>query len=311
MARQSKVIISCAITGAIHTPTMSDALPISPNEIAAASIEAAEAGAAILHLHARDPETGKPTPSPDVFMEFLPRIKQNTDAVVNITTGGGLGMTVEERIAGAIRAEPEVTSLNMGSMNFNISDLADRYEDWKFDWEKPYLADTDDNIFTNTFRQIEHIITELADKRGVKFEHECYDVGHLYNTHYFYKQGRLKPPIFLQFIFGILGGIGADLNHLNHMKDTADRLFGDDYIFSVLAAGRHQMNFTTQSAMLGGSVRVGLEDSLYIAKGKHAESNAQQVEKIRRICEDLSLEIASPDEARQILDLKGGDMVKF
>ncbi|MAQ55571.1 MAG: 3-keto-5-aminohexanoate cleavage protein [Rhodospirillales bacterium] len=244
-------------------------------------------------------------------MEFLPRIKQNTDAVVNITTGGGLGMSVDERIAAAVVAEPEVTSLNMGSMNFGIFNLAKRYEDWKYDWEKPYLEMTDDFIFTNTFKQIEYIITELADKRGVKFEHECYDVGHLYNTHYFYSTGRLKGPIFLQFIFGIMGGIGAELDHLMHMKSTADRLFGDDYVFSVLAAGRHQMNFTTQSAMMGGSVRVGLEDSLYISKGELADSNASQVAKIRSICENLSLDIASPDEAREILDLKGGDMVKF
>jgi uncharacterized protein (DUF849 family) len=311
MAKQSKVIISCAITGAIHTPTMSEHLPITPNEIADASIGAAEAGASIIHLHARDPNDGRPTPSPDVFMEFLPRIKQNTDAVVNITTGGGLGMTVDERIAAAVRAEPEVTSLNMGSMNFGIFAAADRFDNWKYDWEESYLRMTDDFIFTNTFKQIDYIITELADKRGVKFEHECYDVGHLYNTHYFYRTGRLKPPIFLQFIFGIMGGIGADLDHLNHMKNTADKLFGDDYVFSVLAAGRHQMNFTTAAAMLGGSVRVGLEDSLYIGKGKLAESNAQQVEKIRRICEDLSLEVASPDEAREILNLKGGDKVAF
>lgn len=311
MAKQTKVIISCAITGAIHTPTMSDHLPITPNEIADASIAAAEAGASIIHLHARDPETGKPTPSPDVFMEFLPRIKQNTDAVVNITTGGGLGMTVDERIAAAVRAEPEVTSFNMGSMNFGIFNLAKRYDEWKYDWEKPYLEMTDDFIFTNTFKQMEYIITELHDKRGVKFEHECYDVSHLYNTHYWYQQGRLKGPIFLQFIFGIMGGIGADLDHLLHMKNTADKLFGEDYVFSVLAAGRHQMNFVTQSALLGGSVRVGLEDSLYIGKGKLAESNADQVAKIRRICEDLSLEVASPDETREILDLKGGDMVKF
>ena len=311
MAKKTKVIISCAITGAIHTPTMSPHIPITPDEIAQASIEAAEAGASIIHLHARDPEDGKPTPSPDVFMEFLPRIKQNTDSVVNITTGGGLGMSVDERIAAAVVAEPEVTSLNMGSMNFGIFNLAKRYEDWKYDWEKPYLEMTDDFIFTNTFKQIEYIITELADKRGVKFEHECYDVGHLYNTHYFYSTGLLKGPIFLQFIFGIMGGIGAELDHLMHMKSTADRLFGDDYVFSVLAAGRHQMNFTTQSAMMGGSVRVGLEDSLYISKGELADSNASQVAKIRSICENLSLDIASPDEAREILDLKGGDMVKF
>ena len=311
MAKKTKVIISCAVTGAIHTPTMSDALPITPNEIAEASIGAAEAGAAIIHLHARDPRNGAPTADPEVFMQFLPRIKQSCDAVINITTGGGIGMTMDERIAAAIRAEPEVTSLNMGSMNFGIFNAAKRYDSWKHDWEKPYLLRTDDNIFSNTFKTIDYVITELADKRGVKFEHECYDVGHLYNTHYFYQSGRLKPPIFLQFIFGILGGIGPDPAHLVHMKETADKLFGDDYVFSVLAAGRHQMAFTTQAAILGGSVRVGLEDSLYIGKGRLARSNAEQVEKIRRICEDLSLEIATPDEAREILALKGGDRVNF
>ncbi|NND49166.1 MAG: 3-keto-5-aminohexanoate cleavage protein [Rhizobiales bacterium] len=311
MAKSTKAIISCAITGGIHTPTMSEALPVTPAEIARASIDAAEAGASIIHLHARDPETGKPTADPNVFMQFLPHIKQSTTAIVNISTGGGIGMKIEDRIAAAVQAEPEVTSLNMGSMNFGIFPMAARYDNWKHDWEKPYLEATDDFIFANTFAMIEHIITELADKRGVRFEHECYDVGHLYNTAHFYRTGRLKPPIFLQFIFGILGGIGPDLAHLQHMKETADKLFGDDYVFSVLAAGRHQLNFCTASAMMGGSVRVGLEDSLYIGKGELAESNAQQVAKIKRICEDLSIEVASPDEAREILGTKGGDMVKF
>ena len=310
MARKSKVIISCAITGSIHTPTMSPHLPISPDEIAEQSIAAAEAGAAVLHLHARMPD-GRPTGDPDVFMKFLPRIKQNTNAIVNITTGGGLGMTMDERIAAARRAAPEIASLNMGSMNFALFNLVKRYPEWKHEWEKTYLAGTDNNIFPNTFKTIDYVITELHDKLGVKFEHECYDVGHLYNTAHFYDTKRLKPPIFLQFIFGIMGGIGPDLIHLHHMKETADKLFGDDYIFSVLAAGRHQMNFVTQGAMMGGCVRVGLEDSLYIGKGKLANSNAEQVAKIKRICEELSLDIATPDEARQILNTKGGDQVKF
>jgi uncharacterized protein (DUF849 family) len=244
-------------------------------------------------------------------MQFLPHIKQSTTAIVNISTGGGIGMKIEDRIAAAVRAEPEITSLNMGSMNFGIFPMAARYDTWKHDWEKPYLEGTDDFIFANTFAMIEHIITELADRRGVRFEHECYDVGHLYNTAHFYRAGRLKPPIFLQFIFGILGGIGPDLGHLQHMKETADKLFGDDYVFSVLAAGRHQLSFCTASAMMGGSVRVGLEDSLYIGRGQLADSNAQQVRRIRRICEDLSIEVASPDEARAILGTKGGDAVKF
>ena len=309
--RSNKVIISVAITGAIHTPTMSEALPITPDEIAKQSIDAAEAGAAIIHLHARDPKTGLPTPDPAVFMQFLPRIKQATDAVINITTGGGLNMKLEERLAAPLKAKPEMCSLNMGSMNFGIFPAADKYKKWKFDWEEPYLRGTDDFIFRNTFKDIERILKQLGEGCGTKFEHECYDIGHLYNVAHFVDRGLLKPPFFIQSIFGILGGIGADPDNLLFMKRTADRLFGDDYVWSVLAAGRHQMAFTTQAAMLGGSVRVGLEDSLYIAKGKLAKSNAEQVAKIRRILEELSLEIASPKEARAMLDLKGGDRVAF
>ncbi|MFD0914880.1 3-keto-5-aminohexanoate cleavage protein [Pseudahrensia aquimaris] len=312
MARKmDKVIITCAVTGGIHTPTMSDALPITPDEIATQSIEAAEAGASIIHLHARDPETGMPTPDPNVFMQFLPRIKQSTDAVVNITTGGGLNMTVEERLAGPIMAEPEMTSLNMGSMNFALHPLAKKYTDWKHDWEKPFLEASDDFIFRNTFRDIAYILRHLGEGCGTKFEHECYDIGHLYNLAHFVDQGLVKPPFLVQSIFGILGGIGADVENVMFMKQTADRLFGDDYVWSVLAAGRFQMPFVTQAAMMGGNVRVGLEDSLYIGKGKLAGSNAEQVRKIRDILEQLGLEIATPAEAREVLELKGGDMVKF
>lgn len=312
MARKmKKVIITCAVTGGVHTPTMSDALPITPDEIATQSIEAAEAGASIIHLHARDPETGKPTPDPDVFMQFLPRIKQSTDAVINITTGGGLGMTVEERLAGPIKAEPEMTSLNMGSMNFALHPLASKYESWKHSWEKPFLEASDDFIFRNTFRDIAYILKHLGEGCGTKFEHECYDIGHLYNLAHFVDQGLIKPPFMVQSIFGILGGIGADMENVMFMKQTADRLFGDDYVWSVLAAGRHQMPFITQSAMLGGNVRVGLEDSLFIGKGQLAKSNAEQVRKIRTILEELGLSIASPTEAREILELKGGDRVNF
>jgi uncharacterized protein (DUF849 family) len=311
MAKNDKVIISCAVTGAIHTPSMSDALPITPDEIATQSIAAAEAGAAIIHLHARDPETGEPTPDPDVFMEFLPRIKQNTDAVVNITTGGGLNMSLEDRLAAPLRAKPEMCSLNMGSMNFGIYPAADKVSTWKHDWEEPYLRGTDDFIFRNTFRDIERILKILGEEHGTRFEHECYDLGHLYNVAHFVDRGLLKPPFFIQSIFGILGGIGADLDNVMFMKRTADRLFGDDYVWSVLAAGRHQMSFVTQAALLGGSVRVGLEDSLYLAKGQMAQTNAEQVTKIRRIVEDLSLDIATPDEAREMLALKGGDDVGF
>ncbi len=306
-----KVIISCAVTGAIHTPTMSDYLPLTPNEIAEQGITAAEAGAAILHLHARDPDDGRPTPDPAVFMQFLPRIKQATNAVVNITTGGGLGMTLEERMAAAMRAKPEMASLNMGSMNFGLFQVADKYKTWKHDWEEPYLRGTKDFIFRNTFADIERLLKDLGEGHGTKFEHECYDIGHLYNTAHFLDRGLLRPPVFIQSIFGILGGIGAEHDNLLFMRRTADRLFGDDYVWSVLAAGRHQMAFTTHAAMLGGSVRVGLEDSLYLGKGELAQTNADQVSKIRRILSDLSLEIATPNEARSMLGLKGGDAVGF
>jgi uncharacterized protein (DUF849 family) len=306
-----KVIISVAITGGIHTPTMSDALPITPAQIAEQSIAAAEAGAAILHLHARDPIDGRPTPDPKVFMDFLPRIKQSCNAVLNITTGGGLNMTVDQRLAAPLVAKPEMCSLNMGSMNFGIFPLADRYKSWKHAWEEPYLRGTDDFIFRNTFRDIARILKDLGETHGTRFEHECYDVGHLYNLAHFVDKGAVKPPFFVQMIFGILGGIGADMRNLMFMKETADKLFGNDYKWSVLAAGRHQMNFCTQAAMMGGNVRVGLEDSLYIGKGKLATSNAEQVTKIRRIIEELGLEIATPDEARNILALKGGDKVGF
>ena len=309
--KSNKVIISCAVTGSIHTPTMSEALPITPDEIAEQSIAAAEAGAAILHLHARDPKNGKPTPDPEIFMQFLPRIKQSCNAVVNITTGGGLGMTVEERMAAALAAQPEMASCNMGSMNFGIYPAADKYKEWKYDWEEDYLRGTDDFIFRNTFRDIERLLEALYKSFGTKFEFECYDIGHLYNLAHMVDRGLVEPPFFIQSIFGILGGIGAEPDNLLFMRRTADRLFGDDYVWSVLAAGRHQMAFTTHAAMLGGNVRVGLEDSIYIGKGKLAQNNAEQVAKIRRICEELSLEIATPDEAREILQLKGGDMVAF
>jgi len=307
----SKIIISCAVTGAIHTPTMSEYLPITPEEIAESSIAAAEAGAAIIHLHARDPKTGAPTPDPAVFMQFLPRIKQSSDAVVNITTGGGLGMTVDERLAGPILASPEMCSLNMGSMNFNISRAASKITEWKHDWEKPYLERTDDFIFRNTFKDIARVVEVMGKGHGTRFEFECYDIGHLYNLAYMLEQKVVEPPLFVQSIFGILGGVGADPQNLMFMRETANRLFGDQYVWSVLAAGRHQMAFTTMAGILGGNVRVGLEDSLYISKGKLAKSNAEQVAKIKRILEDLSYEIATPAEAREILKLKGGDRVGF
>lgn len=310
-ARNDKVIITCAVTGAIHTPTMSRYLPVTPDEIARQAIDAAEAGASVLHLHARDPATGEPTPDPAVFMQFLPRIRQSTDAVINITTGGGLKMTLEERLAAPLQAKPEMCSLNMGSINFAIFPLAGRYSEWQHPWEEPYLKRTDEHIFRNTFKDIDRIIQNLGEGCGTRFEHECYDVGHLYNLAHFVDRGLIRPPFFVQMIFGILGGIGTDMRNLMFMKETADRLFGDAYRWSVLAAGRHQMGFATQAAMMGGNVRVGLEDSLWIGKGELATSNAQQVTKIRRIVEELGHTVATPAEARQMLALKGGDQVAF
>jgi uncharacterized protein (DUF849 family) len=307
----NKVIITCAVTGSIHTPTMSDALPFTPDQIATQAIDAATAGAAILHLHARDPKDGRPSPDPAVFMQFLPRIKAGCDAIINITTGGSVTMTVEERIAAALAASPEMCSLNMGSMNFALYPMAKRYKTWKFDWEENYLLSSDANIFRNTFRDIERIFKLLGEGHGVKFEHECYDTGHLYNLAHCIDRGLFKPPVFLQLIYGILGGIGPDLDNLLFMKRTADKLFGNDYLWSVLAGGRHQINFCTTAAMLGGNVRVGLEDSLYISPGKLAASNAEQVAKIRRIIEELGYQAATPQEARAMLGLKGSDKVKF
>ncbi|TWO68900.1 3-keto-5-aminohexanoate cleavage protein [Caenimonas sedimenti] len=312
MARtQDKVIISCAVTGSVHTPTMSPYLPLSPDDIARQAIEAAEAGAAILHLHARDPGDGRPSADPKVFDQFVPRIRAATDAVINITTGGSTRMTLVERLAYPLQAKPEMCSLNMGSMNFSIHPAARKIQDWKYDWEKPYIEGMEDLIFRNTFRDIKHILRVLGDDCGTRFEFECYDVGHLYNLAHFVDEGLMRGPLFIQGIFGILGGIGPDPENLVHMKTTADRLFGDGYRFSVLGAGRHQMPLLTMGALLGGNVRVGLEDSLYLGKGQLAKSCAEQVRKIRRILEELSLEIASPQEARAMLGLKGQENVAF
>jgi len=307
----AKVIVSCAVTGSAHTPTMSNALPLTPAQIIDSSIEAAEAGAAILHLHARIPEDGCPTGDPDVYAQFLPSIRQRTDAVVNITTGGAITMTVEQRLAAAAKFKPEMCSLNMGSINFAFFPAAKRITKWKYDWEEAYVVNSDDYIFRNTFRDIAFILTSLADA-GTKFEHECYDVGHLYNLAHFVDRGMVKPPFFIQMVFGILGGIGPDLENLMFMKATADRLFGrENFQWSVLAAGRHQMPFVTQAALLGGNVRVGLEDSLFIERGKLAVSSAEQVHKIVRVLKDMGHEPATPAEARAMLGLKGGDRVEF
>jgi len=306
VAKRGKVIISCAVTGSIHVPSQTPHLPITPAEIAQGAIGAAEAGAAIVHLHARDPETGRPTPDPDVFAQFLPEIKERTDVVINITTGGGHGMTVEERTRAARRFKPELCSLNMGSMNFGLFPVLERISEFTHQWEPEYLEMTRDFIFRNTYADIEWIVRELGAE-GTRFEFECYDVGHLYNLAYFLQRGLVEPPLFVQTILGILGGIGPEAENLMHMKATADRLFGDDYYWSILGAGRHQTNLVTMGAILGGSVRVGLEDSIYLAKGQLAEANADQVAKIARILRELSLEIATPDEARQMLGLKGGE----
>nr|WP_319388115.1 3-keto-5-aminohexanoate cleavage protein [uncultured Cohaesibacter sp.] len=310
MARQKKTVITCAITGGIHTPTMSDALPYTPDDLAAQAIAASEAGAAILHCHARKAENGYISIDPKDFATYLPRIKQATDAVINISTGGSVLNTIEERIAPALTHSPEMCSMNMGSMNFSFHPLAKRYDEFKFDWEKAYIENSDGYIFRNTFADIENAAKQLAP-HNIKFEHECYDVGHLYNLKFCMDIGLFKAPIFIQFIFGILGGIGPEVDNLIFMKRTADRLFGDDYRWSVLGAGGAQMSLGTTATQMGGNVRVGLEDSLFISRGKLAESNAQQVAKIRRIIEDLGCEIATPDEARELLDLKGGDKVGF
>jgi len=305
------VIITCAITGSIHTPTMSPWLPITPTEIAEQAIAAAEAGASILHLHARDPETGKPTSDPAVFGQFLPRIKQATDAVINISTGGSATMTREARLEAAIETQPEMCSLNMGSMNFGLFPMLDKYSEWKHDWEPAYLESTKEMVFKNTFADIEYILKTLGEGCGTKFEFECYDVGHLQTLAHFKARGLIKAPIFLQFVMGVLGGIDAAPEQLMHLKSTADRLLGDSYQFSVLAAGRQQIPLATLGAILGGNVRVGLEDSLMIDRGELSTSNAQQVTKIKTIIEALNLKVATPDQARERLALKGGDRVNF
>jgi len=309
MASNRKVIITCASTGSIHTPTMSPHLPLTPEDIANQSIAAAEAGAAILHLHARDPKDGRPTPDPDVFMQFLRPIRERCDAVINITTGGGHGMSLDERLAAPLRIQPEMTSLNMGSMNFGLFPMLARYDEFRYEWERAHLENSRDFIFRNTFKDIEHILEVLGEGCGTRFEFECYDIGHLYNLAHFLDRGLVKPPLFVQSIFGILGGIGADPENVTHMRQIADKLFGDEYLWSVLAGGRHQLPLVTMSAAMGGNVRVGLEDSLYAGKGRLATSNAEQVTIIRRILERLSLEIATPAEAREMLALKGADQI--
>jgi uncharacterized protein (DUF849 family) len=310
MARSNKVIITCAVTGAIHTPSMSPYLPVTPEEIADAAVGAAEAGAAIVHLHARDPETGKPDQTPEAFARFLPIIKQRSNAVVNLTTGGAPYMTVQERVRPAETFRPEVASLNMGSMNFGLFPMLDRFKEFRHDWEAAALEGSRDLVFRNTFKDIEFVLRTLGDS-GTRFEFECYDTAHLYNLSHFLQRGLVKPPLFVQTVFGILGGIGPHPEDVMHMKRTADRLFGSDYRWSVLGAGRNQLPIAAMAAAMGGNIRVGLEDSLWAGPGKLAESNAQQVRLARKILEGLGLEVATPDEAREILALKGADKVSF
>ncbi len=305
-----KIIITCAVTGAIHTPSMSPYLPVTPEEIADAAVGAAEAGAAIVHLHARNPRDGRPDQSPEAFARFLPQIKQRTGAVVNLTTGGGPAMLVAERVRPAEVFKPEVASLNMGSMNFGLFPMLNRFKEFRHDWERAALEGSRDLVFRNSFKDIEFVLSTLGDA-GTRFEFECYDTSHLYNLAHFLERGLVKPPLFVQTVFGILGGIGPHPEDVMHMKRTADRLFGKHYKWSVLGAGRNQLPIAAMAAAMGGNVRVGLEDSLWIGAGKLAESNADQVRKARQIIEGLGLEIASPDEARDILELKGGDKVAF
>ena len=305
-----KVIITCAVTGSIHTPSMSPHLPVTPSEIARAAVDAAAAGAAIVHLHARDPVDGSPSQDPALFRQFLPEIARQSDVVINITTGGAPTMTVEERLQPALQLKPEVASLNMGSMNFGLFPMLGRYRDFKYPWERPYLEGSDERIFKNTFRDIRYILESCAGN-GTRFEIECYDIGHLYTAAHFLDRGVVKPPLFIQSVFGILGGIGAHPEDVMHMRRTAHRLFGDQYLWSVLGAGRNQMSVAALSAAVGGHVRVGLEDSLWDGPGRLADSNAAQVRRVRSILDGLSLEIATPDEARQMLQLKGRGAVGF
>ncbi|MEI6302157.1 MAG: 3-keto-5-aminohexanoate cleavage protein [Betaproteobacteria bacterium] len=307
---KKKVIITCAVTGAIHTPTMSPYLPITPQEITDAAVGAAEAGAAIVHLHARDPIDGRPTQDPKYFREFAPAIKARSDVVINFTTGGAPTMDIEERLQPALQLKPEVASLNMGSMNFGLYPMMGRYKNWKQPWEAPYLAESDGRIFKNTFKDIQYIL-ESCRANNTRFEIECYDIGHLYTAAHFLERQIVEPPLFIQSVFGILGGIGAHPEDVMQMKRTADRLFGNDYVWSVLGAGRNQMPVAAMSAVMGGNVRVGLEDSLWDGPGTLAKTNAMQVKRIRSIIEALSLEVATPDEARDILQLKGGNNVGF
>jgi uncharacterized protein (DUF849 family) len=308
--KAKKTIISCALTGSVHTPSMSAGLPITAEAMIEQGKASVDAGAAILHLHARVPEDGRPSPDPEVYRPFVSALAGDTDAVINITTGGAMTMTVEERLEAAMVFEPEVASLNMGSVNFNFAAAAAREREWQFDWEKPYVLGSASNIFVNTFTQIETSLVKLGRERGTRFEFECYDVGHLYNLAHVVEKGLAEPPFFIQAVFGLLGGIGPDVENLAHMVTIADKLFGDDYYLSAFGTGRHQMTFATASALMGGNVRVGLEDNLYLNRGELAKNNAEQFAKVARVLTELGHDIATPDDARRMLQLKGRDTVK-
>ena len=309
-APQKKIIVTCAITGAIHTPSMSPYLPITPKQIEDEAVAAAEAGASIVHLHARDPENGRPTQDPAMFRQFLPQIAQRSDAIINLTTGGAPNMLVEERLQPALALKPEIASLNMGSMNFGLYPMLARQKSFKYDWEQPYLEGSEDRVFRNTFKEIRYILESCADN-GTRFEIECYDTSHLYTAAHFIDRGILKPPFFIQSVFGLLGGIGTHPDDVGHMRRTAERLFGQDYYWSVLGAGRSQIPLATMSATMGGNVRVGLEDSLWDGPGKLARSNVDQVQRVVTILKSMNLEIATPDETREMLRLKGKANVAF
>ena len=310
MALRSKAIITCAVTGAIHTPSMSPQLPVTADEIATAAIDAAKAGAAILHLHARDPKDGRPSQDPELFRPFLSAIKSATNAVINITTGGSPHMSVEERMRPATTFKPELASLNMGSMNFGLFPMLNRFKEFKHPWERENLENSRDLVFKNTFQDIENIL-KLGKANGTRFEFECYDISHLNNLKHFLDRGLVQAPLFVQSVFGILGGIGSDPEDLMHMHRTAARLFGDSFRWSILGAGRGQIPLATMGAAMGANVRVGLEDSLWIGPGRLAASSAEQVARIRVILEALNIDVATPDEAREILQLKGAQNVGF
>lgn len=306
----NKVIVSCAVTGSINVPSQSPHLPITPEQIIENCLGAAKAGAGSLHVHVRDPQTGQPTMDLDLFKEVCQEVHSKSDAVINITTGGAPTMTPEERMVGVKKFRPELASINMGSFNFGLFPIMDKIPEYKFDWEEDYLERSKDNIFKNTFYDQERIFKIMEDN-GTKPEMECYDVGHLYNTAYWADKGVLKPPFWLQLIMGIMGAIQPSVDNLVHMKNTADKLFGKDYIWSTLAAGRFEYNLCTTGVIMGGHARIGMEDNLYLGKGQLAKNNGEMVEKMVQIIRLLDHEPTTPQETREMLKLKGKEGAGF